>query len=392
MLKIGLTGHELKLMTRSFMVPFVAAFSLQACHFGGQGIVDAATPSRAPSSERQITPRKAPAVPTNDPTTDSPRQSPAIPERDPSLPPARETGSSALFNHFSDGLFFSLSPTAAVSGPLSHPGNDGAYVSDLFGVILRSADALAHPYLTQGDHRAYYAFLLGSLVVPYHESSLVHFRAVEPLGKRCIASLNAGAPLRKTPELSRVFTRYFKQGAAPLVPNCSQLSPTQGTVQLLSSSDYYSNGIMQVAINWHEDGYVATGAFLRIPDTLTYGLQIFHRGFDAVYWNAKSYPCLKRTGGAAGDPVNYKNLIRGAWAGVYNSGNLSSTCRFENARSPWRNNDVSFLSHLDAILTEGKSPFSRYMGGLERAAFDELLTNFRTGSNRHQYLDRLINL
>jgi len=76
-------------------------------------------------------------------------------------------------------------------------------------------------------------------------------------------------------------------------------------------------------------------------------------------------------------------VIRGAWCGMYNSGNNGATCRFYNSND---NRDKTFKQDLDSILQK-TSYFGMYLKGENKKVYDQLVSNFLNDT----YNTRLIN-
>ncbi|MBS1982526.1 MAG: hypothetical protein JST16_00025 [Bdellovibrionales bacterium] len=285
-------------------------------------------------------------------------------------------------------MFFTFNSAQNLTGPFIDPGREAIYVDSLFRILIQAAHTQAAKYIDANsgtflNDRAYFAFLLGALVVPWHESNLTHYRRFSPVDTHCAARMNSGTALLRDKTLYDVFIRNIR----PQLPDCSTLPKSADAIQLVGSEDAFSNGIMQVAINFHEDDYVANGTYRSVPATVRYGLKYFFAGYDGVLWNAKQYSCIFASDGKT---IDYQKLLRGAWAGKYNSGNLASTCRFTNPNSKWATNDKVFLQHLTAILNKTTNPYTTNLTGAARAAYDELVGNVLTGTRNLKYLTPLL--
>lgn len=290
-----------------------------------------------------------------------------------------------------NSIFFTLNPRAKTSGPIQTNDSGDDYVNSIFRVLVQQGHQSAQEYWEAGDERAYFSFLLGALSVPYHESNLQHFRKLNYLGSNCVSELNNGADLKQAGAyLYRIFRKYFKGSTSPVVPNCEAFSSNQGAVQLLSSYDRYSVGLMQVALNWHMDGYVTTGAYLSVASTAQFGLGLFKTGFDRIYRASFEYPCLTKNPIRRGDPVNYVSLVRGAWAGAFNSGDVGQTCRFDDRSSTWRqSNDDPFYREIQSLLYGG-SLYHQKLTGTSFLAFREIIDGVMGRAADHRYLSQIL--
>ena len=102
-------------------------------------------------------------------------------------------------------------------------------------------------------------------------------------------------------------------------------------------------------------------------------------GFDPVYRNITDYKCLIEENGFK-KKINYISLIKGIWAGRYNSGSLSQTCRFVDANSPYRKHNLGFAQNLNKVLNFENIIPADYIGdlhveGLSADAFREVVAN-----------------
>ncbi|MBT3981756.1 MAG: SH3 domain-containing protein [Bacteriovoracaceae bacterium] len=274
-----------------------------------------------------------------------------------------------------DGNFLTMNSDQAVVGPIFN-GDEATYINEVFENIYIEAEKIADAeYLKYGDEKAYWSFLFGSLIVPYHESYLTHFR--KQANKNCSYGLNSGSRFKsKSSWLHKIFMRNFKVEGDQVTPNCDQIDGQENYFQLLNSQDYYSTGIMQIAINWHEEEYTAPRKFLSIPESIEYGLSIFNTGFKTIYHNSSSYWCIKNTG-VGQNPANFEYIIRGAWAGVYNSGKLSRTCRFKIPSDSWYGNDKGFFRSLNSIKSKSGNQYSIHLNPENLQLYQKIVNNFK---------------
>src|SRR5690606_17905743 len=79
--------------------------------------------------------------------------------------------------------------------------------------------------------------------------------------------------------------------------------------------------------------------------------------------------------------INFENLIRASWAGMYNSGNLGASCRFTNPNSDWAKNDINFKKSLEKILSlddATERARSYKMNSREDALLGEIVAHFKS--------------
>lgn len=238
-----------------------------------------------------------------------------------------------------------------------------AYITTIFRRLLRVChESMAKLGTINEDPNQYWAQVAGCLLVPYHESHLTHFRKVTQLNDDqnesiCSIRMNNGQFLSKNAKLYNVFRTYFK--GANVVKVCSEYSNNEPHIQLVGSSDAYSSGIMQIAMNWHPQ-HIGPGGHLNINATLQYGLMKYLTAMKRIRLNSFKYSCLN-----SGNSISYFNLVRSAWSGDFNGGSDAKACRYMNAKDPWASNDKEFLANFNALL--GVSG--------QTTLFDEGLTN-----------------
>lgn len=291
--------------------------------------------------------------------------------------------SKSIYQSLGNNIFYMINPDSEISGPIHNGTNDSAYISQIFGLITQSAHKIAKSYYDAEDFEAYYAFLLGALTVPYHESFLLHFR--QKIGSGCIQALNSGELLKRVDAQSySIFEDFFKSGGKPTIPPCSTFDPQTSYTQLLSSHAYSDTGIMQIAIRWHKS-HVASGELLNVAKAIRYGLSYYYQGFSQLYSQYATYPCIVDREGQ----IDYQNLIRGAWS-RYNGGSNKKFCRFSNKNDRWIANDQVFEQALLTLLQSSEHPYLRFLALREKTAFLELIDNFKFANNKREALDRVI--
>jgi hypothetical protein len=153
---------------------------------------------------------------------------------------------------------------------------------------------------------------------------------------------------------------------------------------------------MQISIRWHFDDFLTNKKYESVAKTLDYGFGHLLNGFDPVYRNVANYPCITEGGGLFSKKrINYFSLIKGIWAGKYNSGSISQTCRFADSDSPYRKNDLGFARNLDKILGFTGTIQADYIGnlkveGVANEAIKEIVNNLKDNKNNRTSLERLL--
>ncbi len=252
---------------------------------------------------------------------------------------------------------FSINPQLEIQGPVQGTVSAKQYKTQVLRIILEEAHEQAREYLQVGDFDGYWGFIIAAMTVPLHEGANIHFRKVDNDGTKCQERSNSGSIFSSSTRYSNVFTRVFKQGSIEALPDCDQLSSQEYLYQLLHGHDGSDVGIMQVNLYWHERNFLASGYWKNVRSTIRYGLELVKKGYNGIYRNSSNYSCVYSNGA-----LDYDKVIRGSWAGVYNSGNLSASCRFANPSSDWARNDINFKNSLEKIksLDDASSRSSHY--------------------------------
>lgn len=298
-----------------------------------------------------------------------------------------------------DRMMYTINPIAKMSGPVFRDMGDRSekskYGTALVSLILKEADSKARKYLEAGDNQAYYAFLALSLTVPLHEGLYVHFRNVD--GDVCRVDVNNGDLVKKAGATTyKIFTDTFKSSTNAYFPNCEEMNKTVGVNQMIRGGDGTDLSLMQVSIRWHFDDFLANKKYESVQKTVNYGLSHLLKGFDPVYRNVADYKCISEAGLSIKKKISYINLIRGIWAGKYNSGSISQTCRFADPNSPFKKNDINFSKNLDKILGFNGVISPDFIGDLviegpAGAAIREVVFNLKNNKNNRRELDKVIN-
>lgn len=304
----------------------------------------------------------------------------------------------AARNKALDKMMYTINPEIALSGPVYRDQSDAAaknkYGSDLVRLILKEADRQAKSYLEAGDTQAYYAVLTMALTVPMQEGLYIQYRGVTGTDI-CREEVNNGELVKKAGETNyNLFNQYFKTAEKPFFPNCEAIK-TDKLTQIIRGGDGTDLSIMQVSIRWHFDDFLATKKYEGVESTLEYGISHLMKGFKPVYRNVGDYKCIGEGGLFKKKKMSYINLIRGVWAGQYNSGSISKTCRFADSSSPYKHHDKGFEKNLNKIL-DFTGTLSVDMVAdfkLEQevaAAVMEVTGNLKAATNNRAALDKLL--
>ena len=299
-----------------------------------------------------------------------------------------------------DRMMYTINPTIKLIGPVFRDQGDktekSKYASALISLILKEADGEAKKYLEAGDTQAYYAYLVLALTVPLHEGMYIHFRNVD--GDVCNVNANNAELVKKSGPINlKIFNNYFKNPARIYFPNCEEMNVKTGVNQMIRGGDGTDLSIMQISIRWHFDDFLANRKYEEVSRTLNYGFTLLLNGFDPVYRNVADYKCILESDTFFGKKkINYINLIKGIWAGKYNSGSIARTCRFTDPDSPYKNHDIGFAKNLDKILNFNGSLTPDYIGEIKieenvSDAIKEIVADLKGNRNEHKSLDKILN-
>lgn len=310
---------------------------------------------------------------------------------------------SAERNTTLDRMMYTINPDVKVSGPVYRDQSDAAtkdkYGTELVRLILKEADSQAAAYKEAGDMKAYYAVLVMALTVPLQEGLYIQYRGVE--GDVCRTDVNNGELVKKgSAETYDIFNQYFKNADLPFFPNCEDIN-TQKVTQIIRGGDGTDLSVMQVSIRWHFDDFLALKKYESVEQTLEYGISHLMKGFNPVYRNITDYKCLAEKRGfffrrkKAQKELNYLDLIRGIWAGQYNSGTITKTCRFADSNSPFKGHDKGFERNLNKILAFNGTLSVDLVGDFKldsdvADAFKEVVSNLQNATDNRVALDALL--
>lgn len=308
------------------------------------------------------------------------------------------------------------------SGLTYEEGEDASYLKVLFGKLIQAADrnAKADFYKpSAGIHQNYYAFLLAALSVPYHESRLLHFARRK--AKDCYFTNNLLDPIypkdkplefyaleRKTKGIKTIMrnTEFLYKNLSgfnqlfntddKIFYHCDYFKDRADSQSIIIASDYGDMGMLMVNMKSHPDLFSSKRIF-DVDEVIEYGVNYLYEGhgraggFKKLALNSDSFSCLK--GVEEKSRYEYSvRLVRGAWAGQYNAGNTSETCRFTNPTHKHYKKSVAFLEKLNEIIdinTKQGSAWHSYLPAysVEEKAFYEILHNIRKGTNFRTSID-----
>ena len=297
-----------------------------------------------------------------------------------------------------DKVVITVNPDANATGP-KFQDNKGhkEYGEQIISIILDEAHKKARSYLEYGDYKGYYSFMILALTVPLQEGLYIHFRDVRNDKGLCDPYVNEGDIIRdrNSKKTYDIFQKYLKSGNTPFIADCDKVKNQSRLIQMMrAGKDASDMGIMQVSLRWHYPEFYAKGKMADVRKSVNYGINHLYKGFRPIYANINSYSCLKQSSG-----INYEGLIRGTWAGQYNSGNIKeeSVCRFANPNSPYKAHDIHFKKNLDKIMSAAKNgeisvleEFVVALSGDYKKAMTEILANYGNGDNTRTALDSVL--
>lgn len=340
--------------------------------------------------------------------------------------------------------YFMMDDNLPYKGLTHIPGKDEEYIQRLFGKFVQAASKISKDDFDDDklfNSRFYHNFILTSLMVPHHESTLMHFTKRDPKTK-CYFSNNILDPKNpeddalnyypilikeleaksKTKEFSQADRKELKDRKTQLnnaklldknikyffkamntgekiFYHCSHFYDRESAQQILFAADYADIGILMFNSKSHPD-FFETNRIFDFDLVLDYGLNYLFDGYKELSLNAQAYSCLGE------DQTSfhfYKNLTRSSWGGKYNSGNVGWSCRYTDPRflnaTPkdgtffvGKRNDEGFLRNYKKFMELDSSLFHKYLPekSLERKAFFELLNNVKHGKNDRVYLNQIL--
>lgn len=320
-----------------------------------------------------------------------------------------------------DRMTFTLSTGQKLDGPYFLNTDEGknTYGSIYLKTLLQEAHKVASKYLAMGDEKAYYSFMVMALTVPLHEGLWMHFVRTTDEAGVCNPYVQSGKTLinpkeedyyAMSPEALKErqeavqqtylnFYKSLKSGKKPFLANCDDLRNVTDIMHIIRGYDGSDIGAMQLSIRWHLDEFFALEEYKSLRKTFKYGLNFIERdSFSQLYkvasmnkpqskFEKKLYKetkgCLLEGGFfSRKKEFSYENLIRGSWAGKYNSGSVFNACRFEKRDSK---HDIGFYKNLNKVYNFLLKEKVGYMDDLSfkvdsevKGALDEVICNFNT--------------
>ena len=333
-----------------------------------------------------------------------------------------------------DRMMTTINPNTIIDAPLFKNTNEAKkkYGSEFVKVLLQEAHKRAEFLLNEGNIKAYNAFMTLALTVPLQEGLYLHVREINDAKGLCNDHSNSGdiifaytkekleekytadelASKKAGSTNYKNFVQYFKQGENPFFPNCKDVQDSQVIRQIIRGGDGTDLGAMQLSIRWHVENYLAKDGHKSLRKTFAYGINFLMKGFKPLIYNFKStsdtwekrVKCLRKLEKWHVFPskreysIDYKNVIRGTWAGKYNSGNLNKTCRFADSGSPYKGHDVGFLKNLNKVLDiqnldkiGGFDSTAFELDEASRGAYEQVISNFKNEENKRDKIEEILN-
>ena len=332
-----------------------------------------------------------------------------------------------------DSMMTTISPSAVLEGPVfkNTEADKKAYGSELARTIIQEAHKRAKFLLDEGNTQAYYAFITLALTVPLHEGLYLHFREVNDSKGLCNQHASSGNILfaytkdkldakytaveleekKLNSTTFKNFKSYLKDGENPFFPDCDKVAQEQKIRQIIRGGDGSDIGAMQLSIRWHYETFLAKEQYKSFRKTVSYGVKFLMAGFKPVLYNWDSkvkktfagetkrwnkwMKCLRKSSDKK--ELDYQKLVRGTWAGKYNSGHIRKTCRFEDTRGPYAAHDKGFKSNLGKVLD---FPNQEKIGLFEsvsfnmndevKSAYDQVINNFKEEKSERAHIDNIL--
>lgn len=259
-------------------------------------------------------------------------------------------------------IYFSLHPELEYQGPFydNTLSKDQlwpmgrAYTEEIYGLILTSAirwmeskKEVFYSSKTGLPKDTYWAFLLGALSIPHHESNLMHFRRTA--SSECSSLRNSTMWLdyflsdsfyEKKDTKVAFFKEHYYNNNSPVFPACEFLQQEPHITQLIVSNN--DTGLMQININVHDE-MRGPDALFNLYKHIDYALKEWMEVFPELYQKRfTDYMIQDDTGevlcSLLKNPYTVNNgtrpslivpLAQGLWAGKHNQGNIlpESVCR-----------------------------------------------------------------
>ncbi len=333
-----------------------------------------------------------------------------------------------------DRMMTTINPNVEIDAPIFKNTDEAKkkYGSKFIKVLLQEAHKKASFLLEEGNIKAYNAFMTLALTVPLQEGLYLHVREINDSKGLCNDHANSGdlifaytkekldekytaeelAEKKLSSTNYKHFNQYFKTGENPFFPDCKDVKDSQVIRQIIRGGDGTDLGAMQLSIRWHAENYLAKDGHKSLRKTFAYGLNYLMEGFKPLIYNFKStskvweerVKCLRKLekwhvfASKRTYTIDYKNVVRGTWAGKYNSGNLNKTCRFADSSSPYKGHDEGFLKNLNKVLDiENLDKIGVFdstafeLDEASRGAYEQVISNFKNEENNRDKIEEILN-
>jgi hypothetical protein len=237
---------------------------------------------------------------------------------------------------------------------------------------------------------------------------------------------NVNRLLRNFPKFKNKVTTEFE------IKNCEKLKEFESVRQMQFANDYADVGIFMFNSTSHPKVFTSNAVF-DFNSVIDYGVEFLYSGYSTVanhnlldhpekYNYHESLSCFE--GLDARTFSGRMFIMRGAWAGNYNSGKIKKSCRidenhdaFKNAKEfkkpGYRINDRGYLQSMakffldyrdnkdfedvfDDVDTDNLeySMFHKYLpnGSIEKKAFEEIIYNVFYGKNKSEYIKQVLEI
>jgi hypothetical protein len=231
--------------------------------------------------------------------------------------------------------------------------------------------------------------------------------------------------------LNKYFPKFKRTVKTPInIKNCEKLNQFDNIKQMQFANDYADVGIFMFNTASHPEMF-STDAVFDFDSVIDYGIKFLYSGYSTVanhnlldhpenYRYNSSLSCFK--GHDARSFAGRMFIMRGAWAGNYNSGKTSKSCRIDESHSTFKKvsamkkagyklNDKGYLENMAKFFLKYKndenfktvfnkvklknlreSMFHKYLpkDSLEFKAFKEIIHNVFYGKNKRTYIEQVL--
>lgn len=349
-------------------------------------------------------------------------------------PKSDPTSSNLFLFRDKNNYWVTLNSTAHINGPIL-PHEQGEYnheeywrvsrdyVRSIFGLTIQAANKYAQKVLEspafenpadRRDINGYWAFLMASLVVPYHESKLSHIRSDN--ANKCNDKANQfnlanNSNGKVSFSVLNILNNLWNKLFSPLTARCQDVKDPFINQFLFNGT---AVGMWQANVRYHIDA-AAPEVVLNLRETIDYGVGYLFQGSGqptsyGYYGILKRYPkyehiCRFKRSNPRHEKTKdfetnniYFNLIRGLYGGQYYYGQTLSpaVCSFDpvyveqykashskgksqfNFNSDWEKANEDFYRSMKDVLLDSNNIYRKFLpeGSLERNVFDVIISNF----------------